>query len=145
MVTTLITRVVRCVAGCRVCVVWWPRYNDSAYVLCGVNTDITPQHWFCSADREWTSFAQYYRQKKGIELAHVQQPMVVANQCNVGALANILPGTGTIIPGTTTTASFSSCLRTERSLTCRVHCVCASCRVAWRVYILWCVPCAPCL
>lgn len=78
--------------------IFFTTYNDSAYVLCGVNTDITPQHWFCSADREWTSFAQYYRQKKGIELAHVQQPMVVANQCNVGALANILPGTGTIIP-----------------------------------------------
>jgi hypothetical protein len=74
-------------------------YNHSAYVLCGVNTDITPQHWFCSTDREWTSFAQYYRHKKGIELAHAQQPMVVANQCNAGTLANVLPGTGTIIPG----------------------------------------------
>jgi hypothetical protein len=40
----------------------------------------------------------YYRQKKGIELSDPQQPMIMANQSNMGALANVLPGSVSIPP-----------------------------------------------
>jgi hypothetical protein len=77
------------------------RYNGQAYVLCGVSLEVTPLHWFRTNGDKWQSFADYYRSRKGIELADPRQPMAMANQSNMGPAAIVLPGIAVHALGTT--------------------------------------------